>query len=83
MIWEKSLIIYSNCYRIFDYDIIYVCIFIFELNYLKKNIFFNIIIILVYSNLIVKRLDCYLLFDMVSFLYEMFWFFKNLFYYIN
>lgn len=81
MIGEKSLIIYS--YRIFDYDIIYVCIFIFELNYLKKNIFFNIIIILVYSNLIVKRLDCYLLFDMVSFLYEMFWFFKNLFYYIN
>lgn len=42
MIWEKSLIIYSNCYRIFDYDIIYVCIFIFELNYLKKNIFFKI-----------------------------------------
>lgn len=83
MIWEKSSIIYSNCYRIFDYDITHACTLIFESNHFKKNIFSNITIILVHSNLTAKRPDCYPLFDTVSSLYEMFRSFKNLFYHIN
>lgn len=83
MIWEKSSIIYSNCYRIFDYDITHACTLTFESNHLKKNIFSNITIILVHSNLTAKRPDCYPLFDTVSSLYEMFRSFKNLFYHIN
>lgn len=82
MTGEKISIIYS--YRIFDYsysDIIHALTF--ESNHLKKNIFSNITIILVHSNLTAKRLDCYPLFDTVCSLYEMFRSFKNLFYHIN
>lgn len=83
MIGEKSSIIYSYRILVFDYDIIHACTLTFESNHLKKNIFSNITIILVHSNLTAKRPDCYPLFDTVSSLYEMFRSFKNLFYHIN